>query len=34
MSEAVEFAESLNAREWPGFDWIRGPAEAYLAIRE
>jgi hypothetical protein len=33
MSEAVEYAETLNAREWPRFDWLRGPVEAYLAIR-
>ena len=33
MAEAVEFAEALNARTWPRFDWLRGPVEAYLAIR-
>ncbi len=33
MSEAVEFAESLNARTWERFDWVRGPTEAFLAIR-
>jgi hypothetical protein len=34
MSEAVEYAETLNAREWPGFDWIKSPQEAFLAFRE
>jgi hypothetical protein len=33
MAEATEFAESLNAREWPKFDWLLGPVEAFLAIR-
>jgi hypothetical protein len=33
MVEATEFAESLNAREWPKFDWLLGPVEAFLAIR-
>ena len=33
MSEAVEYAETLNAREWPRFDWLLEPVEAYLAMR-
>ncbi len=32
MSEAVEYAETLNRQRWPSFDWIREPTEAYLAI--
>ena len=32
MSEATEYAESLNAREWPKFDWLLGPVEAFLAM--
>ena len=32
-SEAVEYAEALNARTWPKFDWLSDPVEAYLAIR-
>ena len=32
MSEAVEFAETLNRQRWPSFDWIREPTEAYLAF--
>ncbi len=34
MLEATEYAEALNAKTWERFDWLRGPAEAYLAIRE
>ncbi len=33
MAEAVEFAEALNKREWPSFDWLLGPQEAFLAMR-
>ena len=33
MSEAVEFAEALNSRTWPRFDWLSEPVEAYLAMR-
>ena len=33
MAEAVEYAEALNARTWPKFDWLSDPVEAYLAIR-
>jgi hypothetical protein len=33
LSEAVVVAEALNAREWPIFDWLREPVEAFLAIR-
>jgi hypothetical protein len=33
MSEATEYAEALNARTWPRFDWLLGPVEAFLAIR-
>ena len=32
-SEAVEYAEALNARTWPKFDWLSDPVEAYLAMR-
>jgi hypothetical protein len=34
MSHAVEFAEARNRQRWPGFDWLRQPTEAYLAIRD
>lgn len=34
MSEAVEFAETLNRQRWPSFDWIKEPQEAYLAGRD
>jgi hypothetical protein len=33
MSEAVEFAESLNEKTWPRFDWLLEPVEAFLAMR-
>ena len=33
MAEAVDYAEALNARTWPKFDWLSEPVEAYLAIR-
>jgi hypothetical protein len=34
MSEAVEYAETLNARTWERFDWLQSPQEAYLAFRD
>ncbi len=34
MLEATEYAEALNAKTWERFDWLRGPAEAYLAFRD
>ena len=34
MAEGVDFAESLNVRTWPRFDWIREPQEAFLAFRD
>ena len=34
MSEAVEFAETLNRQRWPSFDWLKEPQEAFLAFRE
>ena len=33
MAEAVEFAEALNSRTWPRFEWLSEPVEAYLAMR-
>ena len=33
MAEAVEYAEALNSRTWPRFDWLSEPVEAYLAMR-
>jgi hypothetical protein len=29
MAEAVEFAEALNSRTWPKFDWLSEPVKAY-----
>ena len=34
MSEAVEFAETLNRQTWAGFDWLKAPEEAFLAFRD
>ena len=34
MAHAVEFAEHKNRVKWPGFDWLKEPQEAFLAIRE
>lgn len=33
MAHAVEYAEALNARTWPRFNWLSEPVEAYLAMR-
>ena len=33
MAEGIDFAEALNVRTWPRFDWLLGPVEAYLASR-
>ena len=34
MSEAVEYAETLNRQTWERFAWIREPQEAFLAFRD
>jgi hypothetical protein len=34
MAHATEYAEALNAKTWERFDWLRQPAEAYLAFRD
>ncbi len=34
MAHATEYAEARNRQRWPGFDWIREPVEAYLAVRD
>ena len=34
MSEAVEYAETLNRQTWERFDWIKEPTEAFLAVRD
>ena len=34
MLEAVEYAETLNARTWERFDWLKSPQEAFLALHE
>ena len=31
---ATAYAENLNKREWPGFDWCDSPTEAYLALKD
>ena len=34
MSEATEYAETLNRQTWERFDWIKEPTEAFLAVRD
>ena len=34
MSEAVEYAETLNRQTWERFDWLQSPQEAFLAFRD
>jgi hypothetical protein len=34
MADAVEYAEHPNWQRWPSFDWLKAPAEAFLAFRD
>lgn len=34
MAHATEYAETLNLRTWPKFDWCKSPTEAFLALKD
>ena len=33
MSKGTDYDGGLNGREWPGFDWVLEPVQAFLALR-